>query len=374
MNYKCGNAFYFHKLNSIGGVESHFYYMARKYGAKYDMMVFYRSGDEKQIRRISRYVRCVQLQKTDHITCDKIFVNYVRDVLDQCDAKERIFVIHADYKGMIKYKQFSKVSLPVDKRIDRYVGVSQLACDSWKELTGIEAENLYEPLVLDKDNKPLMFISATRLTAEKGWDRMVTLAKALDEAGVRYTWLVYTNTEKPKPSKNMIFCEPRLDIADQMQNFDAFIQLSDNEGFCLSVVEALMMGIPAICTDLPVLRELGLNDSNSIRLDMEMKSIPINRIKDIYKLDFNYSPPEDRWDGALSHVESTYDPNALYDVKATDMYQIKHLVDANLGYCPAPGSRFKVTYDRLVFLLGANKYHQQFVELIDENNPFAADI
>lgn len=369
MNYTCGNAFYFANLNAIGGAESFFYYMARKYANKYDMIVFYRNGDEKQVERLKKYTRCIRLEKKDHVTCDKIFVNYVRDILEQCDAKERIFVIHADYKDMIKRGQFSTARLPIDSRIDKYVGVSQLVCDSWKELTGIEAENLYEPVVLDKGQKMLTFISATRLTKEKGWDRMVKLARYLDANDVKYTWFVYTkqNGMHKLPSKNMIFCEPTLDVTELMPNFDAYIQLSDNEGFCLSIAEALIMGVPVICTDLPVLRELGLDDSNSIRLNMDMTDIPLERIKKINELEFTYSPPEDKWDDILSHQENIYDRNKLYRVRATEAYANRKLIDSQLRCIPKAGTEFRVDYYRLIFLLGENRYKDVFVELIDDD-------
>lgn len=369
MNYTCANAFYFANLNTIGGVESYFYYMARKYANKYDMTVFYRKGDEKQIERLKKYTRCIRLEKKDHVTCDKIFVNYVRDILEQCDAKERIFVIHADYKDMIKRGQFPASRLPIDPRIDKYVGVSQLVCDSWKELTGIEAENLYEPVVLDKGQKMLTFISATRLTKEKGWDRMVKLARYLDANNVKYTWFVYTKQDgmHKLPSKNMIFCEPTLDVTELMPNFDAYIQLSDNEGFCLSIAEALIMGVPVICTDLPVLRELGLDDSNSIRLNMDMTDIPLERIKKINELEFTYFPPEDKWGDILSHQENTYDRNKLYRVRATEAYTNRKLIDSQLNCIPKAGTEFRVDYYRLIFLLGENRYKDVFVELLDDD-------
>ena len=179
-------------------------------------------------------------------------------------------------------------------------------------------------------------------------------------------WHVYTDSQKKVPTKNMVFFEPRLDISNWMQKYDAYIQLSDNEGFCLSVVEALMMGIPVICTDLPVLKEIGLNDQNSIRLNFNMTDIPINRIKNITDLHFAYNPPEDRWDDILSHKESNYNSNAKYLVEATSAYKNRKLTDSELKCCPEPGTRFEVDYNRLIFLLGANRYNDKFVNLINE--------
>ena len=81
-------------------------------------------------------------------------------------------------------------NLPVDERVDEYLGVSELVCTSWQKLTGIKAKNVYEPVILNKCERPLMLVSATRLTKEKGWSRMKALAEQLDRSGVNYLWFI----------------------------------------------------------------------------------------------------------------------------------------------------------------------------------------
>lgn len=370
MIFKCANAYYFAHLNSIGGVESHFYYLAKKYG-NLDICLFYQSGDEYQINRLKKYVRCRRITPQDRVICDKIFVCYNREILDWCDAKEKILVLHADFKDVVATGQLGIGQIPVDPRIDKYVGVSQLVCDSWKELTGIEAENIYEPIVMDPFERPLMFLSATRLTREKGWHRMEQLADILNANHVNYTWMIYSDTKPTKSNgikakENMIFCPTRLDIITKMSAFDAYIQLSDNEGFCLSVVEALLQGVPVICTDLPVFRELGLNDTNSIRLNKSMDRIPVDRIKDIYKLHFDYKAPEDKWGDILVPSKSNYSLTKSYRVRANELWKENNITDIFLGHIPQPGEEYTVVGDdRLDMLLGDNPSRKPYVELID---------
>lgn len=370
MLYECVNAYYFGHINSIGGIESHLYYISKKFG-DLDITVFYRTGDPIQIERLKKNVRCRALGANDKVKCKRLFCCFNREILDQCEADEKILVLHGDYKDMINRGQISQSALPIDKRIDKYIGVSQLVCDSWKEITGIEAENVYQPVELDKCEKPLLFCSATRLTVEKGWNRMVKLANALDENNVNYIWMVYTNAQPntkngPKPTKNMVFCEPRLDITDKLGIFDAYIQLSDNEGFCLSVVEALCRGVPVICTDLPVFKELGLNDSNSVKVDLNMEKIPVDKIRNIFQLRFNYKAPADKWDKYLIPEKTSYDPTRVYKVKALDTYKRYRITDAMLKHIPEPGEIFEITGDdRLEVLLGANMHKEVFVEVLE---------
>lgn len=343
MRYETANAYYFRHLNRIGGIESHLRYLSIKYAKKYEITVFYQTADQEQLEHLSKYVRCVKLEKNDFVKCKKLFCCFNREILNQCEADKKYLVLHGDYKNMIERDQLPLSALPVDDRIDEYLGVSQLVCDSWYELTGIKAKNVFEPVVLNDAERPLLFVSATRLTPEKGWTRMVQLADKLDEMNVNYTWFIYTNTNRPA-TKNMVLLEPRLDIADKIGAYDAFIQLSDNEGFCLSIAEALMRNVPVIATDLPVLKELGLNDSNSIILPFDMSDIPVERIKRIYELKFDYSLPKEKWNSVLDHTPAQTAEDI--EVIACNGYKMLGIMDGQLGRIPEPGERWFVTKSR----------------------------
>ena len=151
------NVFYFKNINSIGGCESFFYYLAKKY----DFTLYYKEGNPEQIKRLARLVKVRKYKEP--IKCDKFFCNYGFDI--EVEANEKYHIVHCDYKQVwfspIQYEGF------------KYIGVSQLACNSFKELTGKEAELSYNPIVLDvpcemkKREGKLKLISATRLTGEK---------------------------------------------------------------------------------------------------------------------------------------------------------------------------------------------------------------
>ena len=91
----------------------------------------------------------------------------------------------------------------------------------------------------------------------------------------------------------MEFLPPRLDIVQLMPHFDAVVQLSDNEGYCLTAVEALSQGVPIIGTDVPVFKEIGINETNGILMPLDMSNIPIEKIKNVHQLKFNYQQPSD---------------------------------------------------------------------------------
>ena len=64
--------------------------------------------------------------------------------------------------------------------------MSQSVCDVFTELTGLPCTLCYNPITIEKPKRVLYLISATRLTREKGKDRILKLAKALDNAGIPY--------------------------------------------------------------------------------------------------------------------------------------------------------------------------------------------
>ena len=301
------NVFYFKNINSIGGVESFLYYLSKKY----DFEVVYRTGNPDQIKRLAQFVK-VQKYK-EPIKCDKFFCNYGLDI--EVEAKEKYHIVHCDYKKVwfspIVYDGF------------KYIGVSQLVCDSFKELTGKEIDLSYNPIYLDdttrthKRDKKLRLISATRLTREKGLKRMQRLAWILDTSGIDYEWIVFTNRFRGGLGQHVIYKEPKLDIIEDIKNADFLVQLSDCEAYCYSVVEALTCGTPVIATDLPVFKELGLNETNSIICDMEMRNFTLDKTKK--EFNFKYEPPKDNWGKYLSSKKE-YNPNEKIKVRSTRKY------------------------------------------------------
>ena len=92
------NIFYFRYLNKIGGIETFFYYLAKKY-QDWNITIYYLDGDPKQINRLKQYVR-VRKYEGEVIECDKAFFNFNLDIIENVKAKEYIQIAHGDYKAM----------------------------------------------------------------------------------------------------------------------------------------------------------------------------------------------------------------------------------------------------------------------------------
>lgn len=356
MEYK--NVFYFYNINAIGGVETMFYQLAKKY-SKYDITVLYTYGDPLQVKRLKQFVR-VKKYNNEKIKCEKLFLNYNINLIDNVDAKEYYEIIHADFR---------KIAMPpsTHPKITKYLGVSKVACEGFTEITGLPCSLMYNPFTPEKNlEKALILISATRLTKEKGFHRMEQLAEALDNAGIAYTWFIFTNKPKKMKSPNVVFREQTLDIDKYIISADYLVQLSDTESYCYSIVQALTYGVPIITTKMPVLEEIGVNETNSIQLDFDMKNIPIEKIRK-KDFNFNYIPIQDSWDTILDLSLSEYpqERKSTYKVKARDTYQKIHCKDIQLDKIPEEGETWTVDNDRLDILLGNNPQGYVFVDVVE---------
>jgi glycosyltransferase involved in cell wall biosynthesis len=309
---KYANVFYVPHFNIIGGIETYIYELVKKYG-EYDITVVYSdpSSDIKQLNRIRKYTRVIRL-RDEVIECERLFVMY-RCNLDNFKADYIIQITHADYKA-----QNLKPNL--DERINEHYGVSKSVAKTYEEISGLETKVCYNPLTIDKPNKVLTLISATRLTKEKGGERMKLLIDRLEKENIPYIWLIFSNQRLSINNPNVIYMQPRLDIRDYIAWADYLVQLSDTEAWAYSVLESLCLGTPVITTPIPCFEEMGVKSGvNGYIIPFNMKDIPI---KDIYNKipTFTFKAPKDIYDKLLIKKKSTYNPNELVQCRALKTY------------------------------------------------------
>lgn len=334
------NVFWMGNIQPIGGVETFLYSIARKY-CDHDITIMYGGGDQDQIQRLAKYVRTVKWD-SDPFKCEKLFMNYDISIIDKVEAREYIQVIHTDFKK-------ANIKPHVHPKIDRIVCVGENVAKSFKELSGMECEVRYNPLVEEKPKKLLKLVSATRLSPEKGADRMNKLADALDAAGIAYQWIVFTNDFEKRGLKNpnFIYAKPRLDIMPFIADADYLVQLSNYEGMPYSIREALSVGTAVIVTPMPVITEIGVeNGVNGFVLPFEMDEIPVEKISKGLKK-FECKPLPDNWEELLAKGPNTYDPerDGLVTIRVKSAYY-----DVEIGKNMYPGMSVHTHKDRAKML------------------------
>ena len=297
--YNLKNVIYFPSFHVVGGVETYCYEMALKFGNDYDITIVYKQGDPKQMQRLREVTRVVKFHDGDKIVCDVFMFGWGWDILDSVEAKEYVQTYHADFKAR-------GIAPCMDERVTKRYGVAENTTVSIREHFPVEVSTMYNPYTPKKPRKVLHLISATRLSPDKGYNRMLKLAEALEKADIPYLWTIYTDQPKDTGHPGMVCLKPRLDILDFVARADYLVQLSDSEGYSYSIVEALSVGTPVICTEFGVAAEQGVeNGKTGFILPFDMSDIPVEEIyKGVKK--FKYVPRESHYEEILSPGKSEY--------------------------------------------------------------------
>ena len=332
------NVIYFPNINVCGGIETFCYEFGLMYGKKYDITLIFERGDADMVRKIAETCRVIKYRDGDEIDCDTFIFGYGHEIIDHVKAKRIIQTFHADY--ICRH-----LNPCMDERITDRFGVADNTTNGIREHYewAKDIVTMYNPYTAKKPRKVLKLVSATRLTPEKGFARMVRLAEALDASKIPYHWLVFTDSRQTFPNKNVSLMEPRHDVLDFIADADYLVQLSDTEGYSYSIVEALSVGTPVICTALPVADEQGvINGKTGFILPFDMSEIPIDAIyKGLPK--FTVMPRESQYEKVLAKGKAQYerDRKTTVEVKA-----IKHYFDIELNKDQYVGNIHEVTWER----------------------------
>ena len=351
------NLFYVSNFNVIGGVETYIYELARKYN-DYDIAVVYKTGHPKQIRRLMKYVK-VYKYKGGFIKCKKFFCNYENDIIDKVDADTYTQIIHAMFKT-------NKITPRLNPKITKYLAVSNIARDEFYELTGINALVCRNPLqITEEEKKPILtLISATRLTQEKGKDRMERLANELTRKRIDFIWYVFTNDDKAIDNENVVYCKPRLNIRpilNQVKGKGYGVQLSDCEGDCYFTRECEALGIPLIVTPIPSFKEQGLVEGkNCYYVPFDMSDLKVERFLDIPTYEGYIG--EDKWIEQLVKDKSNYKEGNM----KVKLRVIRNYFDVQLEKDLPIGYEWEVTNKRADELLDNPNNLVEVVEYIEE--------
>lgn len=279
---------YYEKICAIGGIESWIYYFCQHLYKYYDITVLFCSADEKQIERLSKLVKTRKFESNKKYSCD-VFVNATnwKPFPKNIEYKKCIAVVHCDYNY---FKEQIKLS-HLDKNIDELICVSENCSDGLYKAFGTHGK-VIENILGEKVpvHKIYRFVSFTRLTEEKGLNRIYRLAEELRKANIKFEWRIFTefkiyNDKYPE----LIFMNPTLDIFDYLVDSDYLVQLSSSEAFCYSVHEALQYGVPVIVTDIEAFKNVVINGYNGYKVNINMENIDIDKIINNIPKNFSYN-------------------------------------------------------------------------------------
>lgn len=238
----------------------------------YDITIMCQTFDDSILADLKELATCDIYDKGREYNCDIYLHNYQdNDFKGNIHARGRFILLHCDYAEIGHLK-----TLQTDYK---YIAVSETSAKGMREKFGIDCVAIEPFLNTYSPKRVYKFVSATRIHRTKGWDRMMQLCKLLTERGIRFQWLLFTDGRCPvTPYTGFLNMgmQPNEVVLDYMADADYVVQLSDHEGFCYAVHEALSVGTPVLVTDIPVFK--CIDENRGYRLPLDMENIDIDKI------------------------------------------------------------------------------------------------
>lgn len=223
------------------------------------------------------------------------FVEFPLNIIAEKEYK----IVHCDYSNT--QKDLPDIS-------GNFIAVSKFAADGFTRRYNIPCDTIESFVYPYKPRKVLELISCSRIYNVKGIERMYEFADELEANDILYRWINYTELDKNnleylkhKNSKQIIHApsvEKEL-LYDLIAKADYLVQFSEYEGYCYAVHEALNVGTPVICTDIPIFRELIQNGVNGYRTPLHIDKI-VNNIPKGFTYKEDIDSIKTKWKEVLS--------------------------------------------------------------------------
>lgn len=274
---KCQVLLYTSYLHIIGGIETFVYNFVDLMKDTYDIVLMSKTAlPPETARKLKEKVRVIQGIR--NIECETLIMIRKTDAIPPgVTYKKSVRMCHA-----MKTKPDSEILLDCDE----VMFVSEAA----KESFGMNGTVIHNPLQKTKE-EALILVSATRIPAkDKGEnkDRMLQLARMLEAAGIRYLWFNFSDAPLQGAPKGLVNVGAIQDVQPFIARADYLVQLSDHEGFCYTIIEALTNGTAVICTPFETTKELGVEDGvNGYVVPFDM-SFNVRQLLNVPKFEYTY--------------------------------------------------------------------------------------
>ncbi|MBR1653684.1 MAG: glycosyltransferase [Clostridia bacterium] len=365
--------FYQSNFSQIGGVETMAYnwcWWLRNY---FDVTVLYCTGDAERIRKMSRLVKMEKYEEGKTYECDIFIRNSVWGLIPKnIKAKRMIEMRHANYKYLLDkgllYQQYK------DMGIKEIVGCGEFVSKMSHEALGDNPTTIKNILLPRKEtNKIIRLISCTRLDPAKGWNRMLKMIDMMRNAGIKFTWDIFTNSTMYKCNYEEVhFYKQRYDIWDYLANADYTVLLSDSEGLPYTIQESLQYQVPCIVTDVGGCTELIKDGVNGYVVPLDM-NFDINKIKKIPKCPEYKNGALEKWLNYLGYDGKIIDEKVLiqkFEKEENMKVRVKAMINFNdleENKHRAVGEVFECSKARCDYLLEHKAI--EIVEEIKEETP-----
>ena len=174
-------------------------------------------------------------------------------------------------------------------------------------------------------------MNAPALDKGKNAERMLKLAKMLNEKEIPFLWFNFSDAPLQNAPKGFVNVGHFAELQPYIKRADYLVQLSDHEGFGYSVLEALMVGTAVLCTPFETTKELGVVDGKNgyiIPFDLDFD---VEKLLTVPEFAYTYdnSKIKTKWTKLLKakprRKAKTKSPHDLVMVRVAMSYQDLHL-------------------------------------------------
>ena len=323
-------------LHIIGGIETFVLNFIDIMGSKYEIGVLCPQLPGRMQNIIRK--KCKLITEKNPISCDTLIMIRMMDIKPEYIAyKKSVRMCHACK---------SNPDWRIRQDCDEVVNVSEASKASF----GNEGTVIHNPLIRN-DKRALILVSATRIPAldkGKNAERMLKLATMLDNKEIPFLWFNFSDQPLKDAPKGFVNIGTYHDIQPYISRADYLVQLSDQEGFGYSVLEALVNGTAVICTPFETTKELGVIDSkNGYIIPFDM-NFDVEKLLKVPEFEYSYDNKsiQKKWESLLGKAKpfKAYVPPA--DVDICTVKALMDYRDIELNAVIRKGTTFDVTNKR----------------------------
>lgn len=320
-------------LHIIGGIETFVFNFVDLMGEYYDIGLY--TPHIPPETKAKLMTRIPVFTTEEEITCNVLIMIRMMDPIPKnIKYKKSIRMCHATKSNPTWF---------IREDCDKVIHVSEASKKTFRS----KGDVIYNPLI-KTTKKALLLTSATRVPATdkgKNAERMLNLARMLNRAHIPFLWFNFSDNPLKDAPKGFINVGSYQDLQPYISKADYLVQLSDQEGFGYSVVEALSNNTAVICTPFDTTKELGVKDGvNGYVVPFDL-NFDVTKLLDVPQFEYEYDNKQiaTKWKSVIGSMKAskTYKPPKKLLAKVLKSY---HDIEQQREL--SPGEIIEVTRER----------------------------
>lgn len=276
---------YTSRVFKIGGIETALYNIAKQFKDR-NITFLFGEADIEQALRLAQF-RPVETDQGQEISCDVFIVmgyDGMRRMRAKIKAKKIYHQIHADWATLRNRGLYKDYKLKTNG-IDRFLSVSETAQKGLKSTFGVDS--IVVPNILAKQDygEFRIFLTLSRLEAEKGGDILLQMLERFKAANKRFLWVICGGgSEQSKiicklaSNPNVILLPSSIENQWLLPKVDYLVQTSLSEAYCYSIHQALAIGTPVISTRIPEAQKVIQDGVNGYLVSFDLRDLDIEKV------------------------------------------------------------------------------------------------